>query len=113
MDELLKILNYDMSEYIIKITIGSIRQECRELYTKYQQEKLKLPPEPTSGKMYNIWLNQMVNYTSKIKPLESEIKWYYDQIMTCRDFNMLNSHLYLDFKDIMNEWYEIKNTLIF
>lgn len=113
METLLNYLNYDVSDYILQITIKDIKKECTELHEKYQKEKLNLPAEPISGKRYNLWLNQMLNYTEKIKPLESEIKMYYTEIMICKDFDTLNSILYLDFKDIINEWFYMKNSLLF
>lgn len=113
METLLNYLNYDVSEYIIQIASNDIKNECIQLHDMYQKEKTNLPPEPISGKSYYTWLKQMTNYTEKIKPLESEIKMYYTEIMTCKDFDTLNSILYLDFKDIINEWFSMKNSLLF
>lgn len=113
MNTLLNHLNYDVSDYIIQIAMNDIKKECTELHDKYQKGKTNLPPEPISGKLYYIWLNQMVNYTAKSKSLESEIKLYFKEIQECKDFDTLNSILYLDFKDIIDEWFTIKNTLLF
>lgn len=113
MDTLLNHLNYDVADYIIQIATNDIKNKCVELHEKYQKEKSNLPPEPISGKLYYTWLNQMLNYTQKIKPLEAEIKMYYKEIEECKNFDTLNSVLYLDFKDIINEWFSMKNSLLF
>jgi hypothetical protein len=52
MEELVKLLNYDTSEYIKNITKNDIISECKILYQKYQQDKLIWPPEPMSNKIY-------------------------------------------------------------
>ncbi len=108
MEELVRILNYDIIIYIIDITTKIIKSECKILYDKYNSDKLNLLPEPISGKLYNIWLTHMINYTQKFKPLEHELKLYYKEIQNCKDFNILNSKLYLDYKDILSELYALQ-----
>lgn len=109
MEELVNLLNYDTSEYIKNITKNDILTESKTLYQKYQQDKLIWPPEPTSNKMYHIWLNVTINYTKMIKPIESEIKSYYSEILECQDFDTLNSKLYHSFKSCLYEWYKINS----
>lgn len=44
-----------------------------------------------------------------IKPIESEIKSYYSEILECQNFDTLNSKLYHSFKSCLNEWYKINS----
>lgn len=111
METLLQFINYDVADYIIKIVEQDIKSECTELYKQYKMDKTNLPPEPISGRLYQAWLNQMIDFTYKTKPLNTEIEWYLKEIHNCKDFNVLNSILYLDFKDIIKEWYELKSFL--
>jgi hypothetical protein len=106
MEELVNLLNYDVSEHIKNITVNDILTECKTLYQKYQQDKVNWPPEPTSNKKYQIWLNTTINYTSAIKPIEHDLKQYYSEIVMCRDFDTLNSKLYISFKSCLKEWYD-------
>lgn len=116
MEELVKLLNYDVVEYIKNITKNDIVNECSTLYQKYQQDKINWPPEPSSNKLYYMWLNVTITYTKAIKPIESDLKLYYSDILKCKNFDTLNSELYHAFKHNLKEWYDtnsyFKNMLI-
>lgn len=105
MEELVKLLNYDIYEHIKNITKNDIVKECSKLYLKYQQDKIKWPSEPSSNKLYHVWLNITMNYTKVIKPIESDLKLYYSKILECPNVEILNYELYHSFKSCLKEWY--------